>query len=146
MRKKKKWMLFVISFFSLVSCVPKPPDVPACESLSSKIYVDPKSGHSILQGSPTCEDSIGEPECGHCVFIVSGKEMFIGDLPKNYFNGKPWSELKAESIFLPAQESYAPLSAYVINSCKKMNCEKEITPFRIKLGVLKSASNENKSP
>lgn len=82
---------------------------------------------------------IGEVECGHCTYIVSGKEIFVGENQKTFLNGKPWSQLKIESILVPAQESYAPLSSYIINSCKKMNCSDDVTRFKIKVDTLNSA-------
>lgn len=90
----------------------------------------------LLQGSPTCEKQINEVACGHCTYIVSGKEIYIGDHAPHLFNGKTWSEIKLESIYVPAVESYAPLSNYIINSCKKMNCDKQVDAFKIKLNSL----------
>lgn len=82
---------------------------------------------------------IGEPECGHCVYIVSGKESFLGEKEGTWLNGKPWSKLRAESVYLPAKESFAPVATYIINSCRKMGCNGELERFRIRLRGLKAA-------
>jgi hypothetical protein len=81
-------------------------------------------------------EKIGEMSCGHCVYVVSGKEIFIGENAPNQLNGKPWSAIKEEAVYLPAVESYAPLASYIINSCEKMNCNKQVTAFKVKLNSL----------
>lgn len=136
MLKKKKWSLFAISLFCLSSCTPKPPDVPACEHLGQHLSNDPATGHLLLNPSPTCMEEIGEPECGHCVFIRSGNIFFVGEKEGHLYNKKPWSKLRQQSVYLPAEESYAPLAAYIIDSCKKMHCSEELEKFRIKLNSL----------
>lgn len=136
MLKKLKWLLFAISCASLIDCTPRPPDVPACEHMSQRLVTNPENDHLMLEPSPTCMKQIQESECGHCVFIVSGKEIFIGEKEEHKYKGKPWSLLKQQSIYLPAEESYAPLAAYVINSCKKMGCSADVTRFKIKLDSL----------
>lgn len=142
MLRELRWLPFVcLSWLALNSgCAPKPPDVPACESLTQRLSTDPKNGHLILTASPTCMKAIGEPECGHCVYIVSGKEIFVGEKSAFHLNEKPWSQLKQESVLLPAQESYAPLAAYTINACKKMNCSDDAGKFKIKLDTLNSVA------
>lgn len=138
MRQQKSarcWLLGILSW-CLISCTPKPPDVPTCEHLGQHLKTDPISGHLLLVPSPTCMKQIQEPECGHCVYIVSGKEMFLGETQGHWLNNKPWSKLRAQSIYLPAQESYAPLSTYIINACKKMDCSDEVEKFKVKLGAL----------
>jgi len=67
---------------------------------------------------------------------VSGKEIYIGELPAHQLKGKKWSQLKAESVYMPAVESYAPLSTYIINTCKKDNCSSQVTGFKVKLDSL----------
>lgn len=124
------------SLLLLSACATTPPDVPACQDLSEHIVIDQTTGHEILTPSPACEAAIGEISCGHCVYIVSGKEIYIGEKAPNLLNGKPWSQVVDESVYLPAEESYAPLSTYIINSCKKMNCNDEIDKFKIKLDSL----------
>lgn len=49
---------------------------------------------------------------------------------------KPWSQVEAESILLPAEESGAPLETYIIDACKKMKCSDQVTPFKVKLDSL----------
>lgn len=133
----RKWLLLVSLCALLLSgCSVTPPDVPACEPFIEHQSLDPISGHVLLKASPTCMKQIGERECGHCVFIMSGKEIFIGEDPKTWFKGKPWSQLRAESVLMPAEESYAPLAAFVINACKKMNCSADVTRFKVKLDSL----------
>lgn len=77
-------------------------------------------------------EMIGEFECGHGVYIMSGKEIYVGENKEHWFNGKPWSQLRRESIMLPAQESYAPLSTYIINSCAKANCNDQVDQFKVR--------------
>jgi hypothetical protein len=142
-------LAFLFAAF-LVACAPKPPDVPACESLEQYLAIDSETQHLILKPSPTCAKQIGEFECGHCVYIVSGKEIFIGEGKAYQLNGKPWSQIKHEAVLLPAVESYAPLAAYVINACKKMHCSDDIARFKIKLdslsGVTAAIPNPSPSP
>lgn len=137
MQKNVKWQLFATSLLLLNSCAPKPPNVPACEHLGQHLSSDPISGHLLLTPSPTCLHSVGEPECGHCVLIVTGEEFFIGENSPYLLNGKPWSKIRGEAVYLPAVESYAPLSAYIIDACKKMKCSDDVTRFKVKLDFLK---------
>lgn len=158
----------------LLTACTKPPDVPVCEQLSQRIATDGVTGHELLTPSPTCILQLGEAECGHCVWIVSGMERFIGEEKKDialqilsdtgkkdpggkailawitqtdssgktvmvssWLNGtKSWSKLKEESAYLPAVESYAPLSTYIINSCNKMHCSDQVDRFKVKLDSL----------
>lgn len=122
----------------LAACTPKPPDVPVCEHLDRVLVVDPATGHQMLDASPACLEKIGEPVCGHCVYIVSGKEIFVGEDPKNFFEGMAWSEIRDSSVQVPAK-SYADLAAYIINACKKTGCSEDVTRFRVRIGKLKSA-------
>lgn len=146
MLRKKQWLLSVILLWSAISCAPKPPDVPACEHLSQHLANDPVTGHLMLNPSPTCMEKIGEPECGHCVFIVSGTEFFIGEGKDHLFKEKPWSKLRRESVYLPAKESYAPLSVYIIDSCKKMHCSGELEKFKVKLDSLNGVNGAISNP
>jgi hypothetical protein len=135
---KMKSKLSIILCALLLSCVPKPPDVPVCEDLKEQIMIDPVTGHMFETPSPTCKKQIGEASCGHCTYIVSGKEIYIGDSEVHRFNSKAWSQIRAESILVPAQESYAPIAAYMINSCKKMNCNNDVARFKVKFDSLHS--------
>lgn len=146
MPKLNKCLLFAILSWSQINCAPKPPDVPACEHLGQRLTISPVSGNLLLTPSPTCLKKINEPECGHCVWIVSGKEQFIGEAPETHLNKKPWSKIKQQSIYLPAQESYAPLATYIINACKKMNCSNEVTKFKVKLDSLNGVAGVAKLP
>jgi len=89
---------------------------------------------------------IGEPECGHCVWVVEGQEAFLGEGRGHWWNGKPWSQLRRESVYLPAQESYAPLATYIINACKKMNCSDDVTKFKVKLDSLNGIAGAIQNP
>lgn len=135
---KRKLLLpsLLLSLSLLSGCATAPPDVPACQDLPEHISIDPVTSHEILTPSPACEAAIGEISCGHCVYIVSGKEVFVGEKAPNLLNGKPWSQIVDESVYLPADESYGPLSTYLINSCKKMNCNSELEKFKVKLDSL----------
>lgn len=140
MLKESKWLLLGALLFLTNNCAPKPPDVPVCEYLTQHLSTDPGSGHLILTPSPTCLKQIGENECGHCVTIVSGAEIFIGEKEGHLLNGKPWSQIRRQAVYLPAEESYAPLETYIINACEKMNCSKDVTKFKVKLDSLKGVS------
>lgn len=122
----------------LASCtlVPKPPDVFAFKSLEPMMIIDEQTQHILLEPSPACMKAIEEVRCGYGVSIITGKEIFVGENPETFFNGKSWSQLKDESVYLPAVESYSPLATYVINSCKKMECAGEVTRFKIKFDGL----------
>lgn len=140
-------MLLILSCVLLcstlnTSCAPKPPDVPVCEHLSQRLAKDAITGHMILKPSPTCMEKINEAECGHCTYIISGKEIFIGEKDTSFFNGKSWSVLRSQSILVPAKESYAPIATYMINACKKMNCDDDVNRFRVKIGTLSGAVEE----
>lgn len=80
---------------------------------------------------------IGESQCGHCTYIISGKEIFVGEAPAAQLDGKPWSQLRGESLLIPSKESYAPIAAYMINACKVRNCSAEIDKFKVRLAPLK---------
>jgi hypothetical protein len=134
---RPKLLLSILLSFSVTSCAPKPPDVPVCENLSQRLAMDPETEHLTLTPSPTCERQISEMECGHCTYIVSGKEIFVGNEPGHLLNGKSWDRIKLESVYVPAVESFGPLSDYIINSCKKLNCNNQVDAFKIKLDSLK---------
>ncbi len=133
-----KCSILVILCASLISCAVKPPDVFVFKELKQQLVIDESNNHLVLEPSPACMKAIEEPTCGYGVSIVSGKQIFVGENPETFFNNKPWSQVKEESVLLPAVESYAPLSVYIINSCKKMNCDSEVTRFRIKFDNLGS--------
>lgn len=109
--------------------------------MPAHLGVDPVTNDLILKPSPTCMAKIQETECGHGVYIMSGREVFIGENSNHLFNNKPWSVLKTQSILVPAVESYAPLEAYVIDSCKKDNCNVQVDAFKVKLDSLNGITN-----
>lgn len=142
---QRLWLSIILCVF-LTNCVEKPPDVPVCEDLPQRMSKDTMTGHLLLSPSPTCMKQINEPECGHCTFIVSGKEIYVGEDKNHRFNGKPWSQLKLESIYVPAVESYSKIATYMINACKRAGCSDEVTKFKVKLDSLQSAKQGSKSP
>ena len=133
----KEIALALLSFSLLLqtSCDKAPPDVPACEHFNETIENDPVTGHTLLKPAPICMEEIKEPRCGHCIWIVSKKVQYVGEKKETWLNGKPWSQLRDESVLLPAEESYGPVSAHMINQCKKLNCSDEVDRFKIKLNV-----------
>lgn len=137
-RNVMKLKLSIVLLICLISCTPKPPDVPICENLQQHLSLDPTNGHLILKPSPTCIKEIGEIECGHCTYIVTGKEIYLGETKEHQLNNKPWSQIKAESVLVPSEEAYAPLATYMINACKKMNCNDDLTRFKVKIESLKN--------
>ena len=147
MLKKLKWTPFAILLWLLTNgcATPQPPDVFVFENMEQRFTTDPKTGHTILTPSPACEAAIGEMSCGHGVSILTGAEVFVGENSNHLFKNKKWSELRAESVYVPAVESYAPLSTYIINSCNKMGCNTQVDQFTIKLdslnGVLGAIQN-----
>lgn len=90
--------------------------------------------------------AIGESDCGHGVYIVSKREVFVGEHPSHWFNKKPWSQLQRESIYLPAVESYAPLAKYIINSCDKMGCNSQVDRFKVVIPTLSGIDGAIKNP
>lgn len=131
---KLKFLLLSLLSLSLCECVSSPPDVPVFEYLQQHLGTDPVTTHIILEPSPACMAQIQEPECGHGVYILSGKEIYIGET--HTLNGKKWSELKASSVYMPAKEAYAPLQTYIINSCNQAHCNDQVDRFRVKLNSL----------
>lgn len=129
-------LLFLLLTSVLGCATPQPPDVPVFENLASHLGADPLTGHTVLRPSPACLAVIQESECGHGVYIMSGKQVYVGELPAHLLNGKKWSELRRQSVYVPAKESYAPISTYIINSCEKMGCNDQVTRFKVKLDSL----------
>ena len=132
----------IILYASLTSCAISPPDVFVFQSLEQHVGIDEATGHTILKPSPACMTNIQEFECGHGTSIVSGKEIFVGEKEGRYFEGKPWSQIKRESILVPAKESYAPLVEYIINSCAKLKCDKDVTRFKVKIDTVNPLAKE----
>lgn len=138
MQKLRALLPFAILLLSLTRCVaPQPPDVFVFEHYYQQITHDPIKDHMILLPSPICMEKIGEFECGHGVAIMSQREIWVGEKPAHFYHGKPWSQLKRESIFLPAIESYAPLATYIINSCAENHCNDQVDRFKVQLDQLK---------
>ena len=107
------------------------PDVPACRDIPSRVVN--REGRVFVEASPLCWEHTQELSCGHCVYIKSGREVFVGESEKTRLFGKKWSELRDQSVLLPAAESYAPLSVYLINSCKRLKCDGSVEKFLVKI-------------
>jgi len=146
MPKLPKLMPFILSSFCLISCALKPPDVPVFEDLQQWVGTDPVTKHLILNASPMCMLKIQEVECGHGVFIVSGKEIYIGENAPNLYNGKKWSQLKSESIYCPAKECFAPIETYMVNTCAQNKCDNTIDAYKVKLDSLNGISGVLATP
>lgn len=116
--------------------LPAPPDIFVFERLDTHLSIDPVTGHQILAPSPTCMQQIQEMSCGHGVSIMTGAEIYVGDAAGHGWKNKTWTELKQESVHLPAVESYAPLSTYMINACAKFKCNANLDAFRVKINSL----------
>lgn len=140
LQSKKRLLLLSLLSLSLLNCSVKPPNVFVFESLEQHLKTDDITKHIILSPSPTCMAKIGEPACLHGVAIMSGEEIYVGELPGHFFNGKKASAIKAESIYVPAVESFSPLKTYIVNSCKKMNCDTSVDQFNVKLNSLNGIS------
>lgn len=139
-QSSRKFLVLMLLSLSLIRCTPTPPDVPVCENLEQHLGTDPVTKHLILKPSPTCMKQLGEPECGHCTWIMSKKEAYVGEGAKFLLSGKKWSQIKAESIYVPAIESYSPIAQYIINSCEKMNCSDQVDLFKVKIDSLNGIS------
>lgn len=131
------WLLFVYSSPLLLSCGGATiHDVPVFEDMQPRVITDSMNQHLMMIPDPVCQKEIGEIACGHGVFIVSGKEIFIGEAPAHMYKGKPWSVLKEQSIYVPAVESFAPIEQDLINMCAKNSCNDQVDKFRVKLDSL----------
>lgn len=140
MPKLNKIKLLLLSALPLLltSCasLPPPPDVFVFENLEQHLVVDSETGHLLLKPSPACMKEVAEPECGHGISIISAKVIYVGEAEKVRYNGKPWSQIRRESIMMPAQESYAPTISWIINACAKLKCSDEVNRFRVKIESL----------
>jgi hypothetical protein len=134
-----KWLLLVISLNLLTNCAVQPPNVPLFIELGQHIVKDPITGDILLKPSPTCYEKIHELECLYGIYTMDGKEVFVGNNPINYFNGKSADQIKEESLLAPSIETYAPIATYIINSCKALNCSSDVTKFKVKIDSLKGA-------
>ncbi len=133
MPNKPKLALFALLCFCLANCSDKPPDVFVFKGLKQRLHIDPITKHLALTPSPTCELKIQEPECGYGVSILTGREVYVGEGPSHLFNGKTWSTLKDQSVYVPVAESYAPLESYIIDMCYRNNCDDQVDAIKVKL-------------
>lgn len=136
--------LFV--FLSLPSCVSKPPDGPMCRNLKSKITMTKDEfGLPVknIRWNPVCEKEIGEASCGRCTWTISDKVQYVGEGKLHWLYGKPWSQVQDEAVICPS-EHFAQLKAYTVKSCKKINCDKEIPRWQVKLDALDSVGMQPK--
>lgn len=113
------------------SCAIRPPDAMAFHELNAELDYDPITDHLLKKPSPACEKAIQEPSCGYGVSMLTGQTVFVGNSKGHEWNGKTWDQIKAQSVLLPAQESFAPIADYIVNSCEKMHCNEEVDRFRV---------------
>jgi hypothetical protein len=106
-----KKIIYPILFFILVSCASAPPDIPVCMS---------------LKDSPLCE-AVGRKDCGYCVHIMSGNDYFVGDETEEMDS---WERLQSTAIIFP-HDSYKQLIVWIINTCKRHKCSKDVSKFLI---------------
>ena len=106
-----KAIIYPILFF-IIGCASAPPDVPVCVA---------------LHNSPLCEE-VGRDNCGYCVHIVSGNDYFIGNATEEF--PKSWEQVLDTAVIVP-HDSYKELAVWIINTCKKTKCHKEISKFKI---------------
>ena len=122
-----------------VGCV-KPPDVWVCRDLTEKVVITEDAfgvEEMNLRGNPVCLSEIKENRCGYCVRSISGTHTYVGEDSTHQLEGKKWSEMRIDSVMLPA-DSYAALKEFIINSCKKSNqCAEGIAKWRTNLELLK---------
>lgn len=118
--------------------MPPPPDIFVFEGLEQHLSKDPVTGHDVLKPSPACMKAIGETSCGHGISIVSKKVIYVGEAKETWYKGKPWSQLDRESVKLPAEESYGPLTVWIINQCIKFKCSDEVDRFKVQLDATKA--------
>ena len=130
MLKHKRLKLLTVWLSTQSSCAVMPPDIFACKSL------DPVVINGETMPSPTCKRGIGEARCGYCTYTISEKSFIVGNEPQNHYDGRSWDQMVDRAVILPAKESYAPLKAYIINSCKASNCDALISGWRFKLEEL----------
>lgn len=132
----------ILLCFLLIDCAHAPPDVPVCQGLSERLYKDPVTAHLIYAPNPVCIKQTGEASCGHCTYIVSGKQVYVGSKAPYLLDKKPWLKIVAESVLVPSVESYAPLSAYIINACEQLNCSADVTRFKVQVDSVTPASGQ----
>ncbi len=96
---------------------------------------------SVQRPNPICLKEITEYSCGYCVWSVEDKQQYVGEAKNTWLYGKPWHQILAESVKVPA-ESYAAIKASFIKMCKESNsCSKDITHWRVKLDAIDSIGN-----
>lgn len=145
-RRRNYWLSAILLCCLTESCTKPPPDVFAFKQLKPRVIVDKVTGHEILTADPICVEKLQEFECCYGVSIVSGSEAYVGEKKEHWFQGKkPCSQLVEESILLPAEESYAPLATFTINTCKEMHCSDKVSAFKIKLDSLNGVSGALKN-
>jgi hypothetical protein len=117
----------------------KPPDKPFCrKKIAKKIEILDEFGfvkEVRIRPNPDCIKTIGEAECGYCVWFVSDKQMYIGNKPENMYEGQAWDEILEEAIQLPLS-TFVSFKAYARTQCKKSNCDKQIPRWRVKFDKL----------
>lgn len=82
--------------------------------------------------NPVCMREIKEAECGRCSWTISEKTQYVGEAKETWLDGLSWTDIKDTAVILPAK-SAAQVKAYILNQCKKTDCNKDISKWRIKI-------------
>lgn len=137
--------IYIMFLYVLVGCSGIPiPDVPIGRPLD-QIYIQGRDAFGIMvyhkRPNPLCMKEINEPECGFYAWTVSDRTQYVGESPKTYLLGKPWSKLRLESLTLPT-ESLARIKESLMIACKQHKCSNpEVAKWRVKLDAFDSIGN-----
>lgn len=69
------------------------------------------------------------------MYTMSGKEITVDETHK--LNGKTWWEQRPAMLQMPAS-SWVSIKAWIIKSCKKMNCDSAVTSWERTLETVDS--------
>lgn len=82
--------------------------------------------------NPVCMKNIKEPTCGRCTWTIDDKVQYVGNNESNYLDGQSWLDIQLTGVIFPAQ-SVAKVKGYIVNQCKKTNCNDNISKWRVKI-------------
>lgn len=105
-------IVFALLLSSLINCALAPPDTPVCTEL--------------------------DMSRGWCTYTISGKEFFVDD--ENLFEGKTWWDMRPTMLQIPAQ-SWVEIKTFIIKTCKKHKCSKEISSWERTVGTIDKQIN-----